>query len=1153
MSKQKIKSAITDKENKIKYIFYTKFPDFNWKLYLCANLDLKLIFKNEIQCIKHFENFGHSEKRIYSIKTFYFQYKDFDWKIYLDNNLDLKKKLTTEIQAIIHFCDFGINENRIYSEKQLKFEEVKKDKTIIIDDKPSNNVIKSLKDYINKYKIKQLYISDSLKHFERFRNIYGLSEYKSKTEPTIFFGLYSSTDIKKITTHQENKFCMFGGTDIDMFTKFVPDLNSFFSTIKKVFAISENIFERLNKISVNSHLVNFNLVDKNIFSKISNFGNKIYIYNGYTEGNEHLYGKKIYEQVMKELPEYEYILSNKLKLSYESMPKIYSECFIGLRLTEKDGNANTVQEFETMGIPIIHNLSNCGLKWKDLQDVISIIKKYDNLYKVNKQTNIFPHDKYNSLNIKQFDFYDGTINGQDLADIYNNIDTFMNLISDYKKILLICGDYPGYGGAATNCDNIQKFLNVKNFNTYAVYFNYENETNIKLESTDSFKCVMENNLYNSLLNINFSPDLIILKSVVNVEIKKIFKCPIYYLIGGIFLNSLDKYYNTLEEKELSKHINFNVINQIKKCDYSFSNSSHTKNILAKYYNLETHLFYSSFVPFYRRDIIKCNNFGERKYVYGLVVSNFLRPIKNVKKSIEFLKDKQDVILIGKNSSIYKNYGFKCVDLISKDQMYDYYKEIQYIIQDSFYESCSNVQVESFYYGCINISCRNNFEICIKKLFDYKNFTLINKLEDSKYENYLKVCNFFNDIGINVNYILLSNKTQFLNYQKNNIKILDYTKRLHISEYANTLLKKNNFFPIIMIKNTCTQFNQFDNLKKMFLDTYIYNLNFEKYIMDNFTNKKIIIFINYENQNVPYGGGNQFVEQITSYLNGIEYVKVTFDLIPDINIYFLIDIRQGKNKKYSFEQILHHKNISKGKIIYRINDCDFTRDNKTLEKLIIKHIDNIDYFVFNSDYIKKYYCDKYSNFLNKPYKIIYNTANSEYFYPVKKSPSNKIKIVTHHWSDNINKGYDYYYKLYEYAKTSNEVEFVFIGNKFNSKYENVPVQGPYKGLELGNKLRDFDIYITASVHDSCPMHVLEGLSCGLPILYINSLGGGKDICELGNKDVGIKFSNFDELCAGIKKIQSNYDYYVSNIYENLNIYNGKTSNKEYLCLFIKIIL
>ena len=37
------------------------------------------------------------------------------------------------------------------------------------------------------------------------------------------------------------------------------------------------------------------------------------------------------------------------------MPNVYSKCFIGLRLTDEDGNANTVQEFNSMEIPIIFN------------------------------------------------------------------------------------------------------------------------------------------------------------------------------------------------------------------------------------------------------------------------------------------------------------------------------------------------------------------------------------------------------------------------------------------------------------------------------------------------------------------------------------------------------------------------------------------------------------------------------------------------------------------------------------------------------------------------------------------------------------------------------------------------------------------------------
>ena len=64
------------------------------------------------------------------------------------------------------------------------------------------------------------------------------------------------------------------------------------------------------------------------------------------------------------------------------MPKIYSQCFIGLRLTQKDGNANTVQEFQAMNIPIVHNLSDYGLKWNNIDNILFYIE-YFNLKKNN--------------------------------------------------------------------------------------------------------------------------------------------------------------------------------------------------------------------------------------------------------------------------------------------------------------------------------------------------------------------------------------------------------------------------------------------------------------------------------------------------------------------------------------------------------------------------------------------------------------------------------------------------------------------------------------------------------------------------------------------------------------------------------------------------
>jgi len=281
---------------------------------------------------------------------------------------------------------------------------------------------------------------------------------------------------------------------------------------------------------------------------------------------------------------------------------------------------------------------------------------------------------------KNYDMFNlNYINSDILLNINKNIYYFDNFINKYKNILFICGDYPNYGGAATNCDHLEQYYKNKGHNTYSHYHDYVN--------------------YN-INNINFNPDIIILKSFIKINLKKIFKCPIIYLIGGIYKNELDKYYFDIHTKEeQDKYINISVINQIKNSDYSFTNSAHTQKLLKKYYNINTELFYSSFIQFKNKKIVVDDNFNNRKYDYGLIVSNFDRKIKNIEKSIQYLKNKKKVILIGKNSNKYNKYGFECVDLIDNKEMINYYKNIKYIVQDSFYESCSNVKIEGLFYGC----------------------------------------------------------------------------------------------------------------------------------------------------------------------------------------------------------------------------------------------------------------------------------------------------------------------------------------------------------------------------------------------------------------------------------------------------------------------
>ena len=62
------------------------------------------------------------------------------------------------------------------------------------------------------------------------------------------------------------------------------------------------------------------------------------------------------------------------------------------------------------------------------------------------------------MNKVRINMYNNDIDNEKLKDIYKNISMMLRKMKYYKKILFICGDYPGYGGAATNCSKLQDFL-----------------------------------------------------------------------------------------------------------------------------------------------------------------------------------------------------------------------------------------------------------------------------------------------------------------------------------------------------------------------------------------------------------------------------------------------------------------------------------------------------------------------------------------------------------------------------------------------------------------------------------------------------------------------------------------------------------------------
>tara|TARA_B100001063_G_scaffold138607_1_gene129478 strand:+ start:2490 stop:8312 length:5823 start_codon:yes stop_codon:yes gene_type:complete len=460
----------------------------------------------------------------------------------------------------------------------------------------------------------------------------------------------------------------------------------------------------------------------------------------------------------------------------------------------------------------------------------------------------------------------------------------------------------------------------------------------------------------------------------------------------------------------------------------------------------------------------------------------------------------------------------------------YFKKCDYTISSSFIEGKPFSVIEGMSYGlpCVHSNLVGINDVIVENqtgfLFDLFGYEKIKYNFDF---------DFFNDISKNDNKNIqnLSNalikaySISFEQYTKMSNNCIEFSKRYFSQSYA----LKNNIFNITKKERK------------------------EK-------SNKTKIFINFKpNPDVPYGGGNISVYYIVrEFTNRFSDFEVVYELVDDIDIYLLIDVNKDRKfKKFAIEHVVEHRNKKNpnGKIFARINDCDITRivTNKNSRELKIQiYQNNIDYYIYNSNFIKDYYLKKYAwlDFDEKEHCVIVNGCDQNLFKFTKKKIKSKIKIVTHHWSPNINKGYETYLKLWEYCKSTPELEFVFIGKHVPDMFKDVDIIGPYVKDELVTALNECHMYITDSKYDSCPNHVLEAISCGLPILYSNVEGGAKELSEMPMEKVGEIYNNFDELIEKIQLIKENYDTYLNNIQKYKNIFAVNKCTRSYYSYILK---
>jgi len=289
-------------------------------------------------------------------------------------------------------------------------------------------------------------------------------------------------------------------------------------------------------------------------------------------------------------------------------------------------------------------------------------------------------------------------------------------------------------------------------------------------------------------------------------------------------------------------------------------------------------------------------------------------------------------------------------------------------------------------------------------------------------------------------------------------------------------------------------------------------------------------------NGPWGGGNQILMLLVNYFKKMG-IDVVYKLTKDVDVILIMDSRQ-QSSLFSFNDIKNHK----AKVVQRINDTGSHRKNDKKRDGIMLGTNKIaDRTIFISEWVKNYYCQL--GFSGNGV-VINNAADRNIFKPISivRQKNTPIRIVTHHWSGNDSKGYDFYKKIDDFCDKNRDISiFRFIGKtqyvqNFSSYCDKIGVK---KYVEIPSYLQSQDLYLSASLFEAGGCHIVEGMACGL-IPLVRKGGGGT---ESYSEHFNFTFSSFEDLQTIIIDLYNDYDLFLE---KRENVIQNYTYTSEDMC-------
>jgi len=303
---------------------------------------------------------------------------------------------------------------------------------------------------------------------------------------------------------------------------------------------------------------------------------------------------------------------------------------------------------------------------------------------------------------------------------------------------------------------------------------------------------------------------------------------------------------------------------------------------------------------------------------------------------------------------------------------------------------------------------------------------------------------------------------------------------------------------------------------------------------------------------PWGGGNQFARSLADHLSQAGH-QVSFDLSdPELDLILLTEPDPKlKVSAFNHRQILRYLLFtnSRAVVAHRVNNSSETKGQASGEFNRFRINANLvaDHTIFISQWLWQTY--RRWGYDRAETSVILNGGDASLWKPAPaRERAGRLSLVTHHWSDHPNKGWDIYERLDSLLASpewSDKLSFTYLGNPPKGRaLPHSRVMEPLGGEELAAELRRHDIYLTAAINEPAGMHHIEGALCGLPLLYRRS-GALPEYCQ----GFGIAFdeSDFEQ---SLRAMLTEHEKWRARLAQYPHV--SQRMCQEYLDLFVALI-